>query len=313
MPLDTVPSTESQSVRRAAARVENNDPTLVGLRPVRPELIADGDVGAALRLARERMGLAIEDIAAATRVRAAYIAAIETFDFDRLPPRSFVVGYVRAYARALGLEPEAVALRFRAEAPVETQVTFAHPSRVEPPRRRLGGPLVAAALLVAAIIGWNVLRQVETAPQGIPPASVVHVAAASLPAGPARLGAPLPAPPEAATPPVYQTPGLSDESAVRDDGVKAGAPFVAGGTIYGAGGPGGLTLQARKPTSLIVRTTGGQIVFARQLAAGEAWRSPTSAGLVADVGNPSSIEVFVDGFAKGPLPSAVTSLSSLGG
>ena len=75
-------------------------------------------LGEALRAARESLGLEIEDIAQATRVRGAYIAALEAFELDALPSRPFAIGYLRAYARALGLEPDAVVARFMTEAPV---------------------------------------------------------------------------------------------------------------------------------------------------------------------------------------------------
>jgi hypothetical protein len=71
-----------------------------------------------------------------------------------------------------------------------------------------------------------------------------------------------------------------------------------------------LVLQARKATSLVVRGDGG-ILFARQMAAGEAWRAPELAGLVADVGNPASMEIFVDGLSRGDLSQSRTSLDSL--
>ena len=75
----------------------------------------------------------------------------------------------------------------------------------------------------------------------------------------------------------------------------------------------GVILQARKPTSLIVRGQGGVVYFARQLAAGEAWRAPVMAGLIADVGNPASIEVFAGGISRGALTDAKSPLARLGG
>ena len=48
-----------------------------------------------------------------------------------------------------------------------------------------------------------------------------------------------------------------------------------------AQGASPMILQARKSTSLIVRGAGGQVYFARQLAAGEAYRVPAVAGVSA--------------------------------
>jgi hypothetical protein len=53
------------------------------------------------------------------------------------------------------------------------------------------------------------------------------------------------------------------------------------------------------------------VVFARQLAAGEAWRAPDTAGLTADVDVPAAAEVYVQGRAVGPLTSNQTPLGAL--
>nr|MBA3810945.1 helix-turn-helix domain-containing protein [Caulobacteraceae bacterium] len=115
--------------------------------------------------------------------------------------------------------------------------------------------------------------------------------------------------PPAPTPPAGgATQPLSDQT----DDVPPGAPFVAAGAVYGATGAGsGVILQARKPTSLIVRGPGGVVYFARQLAAGEAWRAPAMAGLVADAANPASIEVFAGGASRGALMQSQTPLAQL--
>ena len=63
-------------------------------------------LGAGLRAAREHAGMTIDDISLLTRVRPAYIEALEDWDMARLPSRPFTIGYVRAYARALGLDED---------------------------------------------------------------------------------------------------------------------------------------------------------------------------------------------------------------
>jgi hypothetical protein len=321
MPLDSGDIAEERIALYA-------DDKIAALRPVRVVLDAAGDVGAALRAARERLGLAEDDIAQFTRVRAAYIAAIEAFDFDALPARPFVVGYVRAYALALGLEPEAVVARFHAEAPTVD-------GKLRPPGgvrydsfasiRRL---LIVGAAVIAAVTVWNVARRAELRAAEHTSAPVVGPARATAPAGPARIGAPLPTPPEATTPPVYQTPGLATVDAAAastaatakagaaggfTDGLPGAARFTPAGAVYGAAGAAGdVVLQARKSTSLVVRGPGGAVYFARLLAAGEAWRAPALAGLTADVAEPSSMEVFVGGASLGRLTQTQTPLTRLG-
>ncbi len=308
---------------------------LASLRPVKVVLTEYGNVGAALRGAREALGLEVEDIAQATRVRAAHLAAIEAFELSALPSRPFAVGYVRAYARALGLDAEAVVARFKAEAPPPDGDLRAPGGLGHNAPRRWRWLAVLAVGVVAAVVTWNLTRHAQVAPphRGAALAAPRAALAARPPAGPAILGAPLPPPPEASTPPAYETPGLAaamgagesprapaaavggatlGPSGRSSDADAPGAPFVAAGAIYGAKGAGsGVILQARKPTSLIVRGPGGVVYFARQLAAGEAWRPPAMAGLVVDAGNPASIEVFTDGASRGALPQAQTPLAQL--
>lgn len=303
------------------------DDQIAALRPVRVVLDETGNVGAALRAARERLGLAEDDIAQFTRVRAAYIAAIEAFDFDALPARPFVVGYVRAYAVALGLEPEAVVARFHAEAPkVDCKLRppggMSHDAFAS--MRRL---LVVGAVVVVAVLVWNLARRAEL--RAAEPTSVrlISPARAAASVGPAQIGAPLPTPPEATTPPVYQTPGLATVAVSTaashgasggaaggglTDGVPGNARFTPAGTVYGAAGAGAdVVLQARKSTSLIVRGPGGAVYFARLLTPGEAWRGSALAGLTADVAEPSSTEVFVGGASLGRLTQSQTPLGRL--
>ena len=329
MPLD------SGAVTEVGAAVFANEPHA---RVRRPTVILNpsGNVGAALRMARESLGLSLQDIAMATCVRPPYLAAIEAFDLQLLPSRPFAVGYVRAYAIALGLDAATVVARFRAEAPAPDTALRPPMGIVRSTPARFGRIAFAAGLLVTAVVSWNLARHAVAAPSRRVVADITSPTqrAAMLVAGPAHLGGPLPAPPEATTPAPYETPGLAAASAAGGSAdaadvaahdarlaaagiaapVSAGAPFVAAGTVYGAPSPGsGVILQAVKPTSLVIHGQDGAVYFARQLAAGEAWRAPALAGLVVDVGNPGSIEVFVGGLSRGPLSAAKTPLAHLGG
>jgi cytoskeletal protein RodZ len=263
-----------------------------------------------------------EDIALATRVRPDFIAAIEALDLEALPARPFAIGYVRAYARALGLDPDAVVARFRADVPREDMALPTPIGDDVRPRHRYGGRMLATAGLVAAVLAWNVLVHVRARPNHAPPPAARLAIPA--PTGPVVLGPPLPAPPEATTPPPYETPGLAkavgevgpasgpgDPSAPADL-VPAGAPFIAHGQVLGApAGSSAVVLQAVHPASLVVRGPGGAVYFARQLAAGQAWRAPDIAGLSVDVDVPRAMEFYVQGVAAGAVPPGPTSLASL--
>jgi cytoskeleton protein RodZ len=62
--------------------------------------------GERLRLGRENRGLSAAEVADALHLDRAMIAALEADDYDNLPPATFTKGYLRAYARYLGLNED---------------------------------------------------------------------------------------------------------------------------------------------------------------------------------------------------------------
>jgi len=61
-------------------------------------------VGERLRAERERQGLSVHDVAQRLKYAPRQIEAIEADDFKALPGLTFVRGFVRGYARVLGIE-----------------------------------------------------------------------------------------------------------------------------------------------------------------------------------------------------------------
>jgi hypothetical protein len=215
------------------------------------------------------------------------------------------------------------ASRFNVEAPEPEPLRA--PLGVErksDPRLRVLG--VVGALALGAIISWNIVQHAftkpETARKGGP-----EVAASSKPiapqvTGPVDLGAPLPAPSESTVPQPYYTPGIEAQmggsSAPANPGPTAavGSPFMKKGAIYGAEpNQSNVILQARKGASLVVHGADGSVYFARQLAAGEAYRAPQIGGLTVDVSEPEKFDVYVAGAYKGPLKGPKVATTELGG
>ena len=64
------------------------------------------DIGSQLRTSREARRLSLEAVARTTRVQRRILAAIEQNDATAIPPRPFGRGFVHAYAREVGLNPE---------------------------------------------------------------------------------------------------------------------------------------------------------------------------------------------------------------
>ena len=74
-------------------------------------------LGAYLKAVREHRGLTLNEVAHSTRIRRLYIAALEEGDRSALPSRPFAIGYVRSYAKALGLDGELAVARFKVDWP----------------------------------------------------------------------------------------------------------------------------------------------------------------------------------------------------
>ncbi len=66
--------------------------------------IAPATASARLRAAREAKGLTLADIAARTRITLRHVEALDRGDFAALPGRPYVLGFVRNYARVVGLD-----------------------------------------------------------------------------------------------------------------------------------------------------------------------------------------------------------------
>lgn len=106
--------------------------------------------GTLLRRARERHGLTLNDVADRTRISPRWIRALEDAQLDILPAPVFVSGYLRTYARLVGLDGQDLLARYqtlsrkRAQALAPTERGF----KV----RRHGQPVQVPAWLIAALL-----------------------------------------------------------------------------------------------------------------------------------------------------------------
>lgn len=70
-------------------------------------------IGEELRQAREQLGASLLDVENETKIRTKYIIAMEKDDFDVLPGKVYVKGFLRTYARFLGLNGEALISQYK--------------------------------------------------------------------------------------------------------------------------------------------------------------------------------------------------------
>ena len=70
-------------------------------------------IGARLNQARMTANLALHQIADRTKISLRFLTAIENDDFAALPGRVYILGFTKAFARAVGLDEESVIATLR--------------------------------------------------------------------------------------------------------------------------------------------------------------------------------------------------------
>jgi hypothetical protein len=128
-----------------------------------------GSLGTRLKQHREQRKITLDDISASTKISTRLLRAIEDEHFDQLPGGIFNKGFIRAYARQVGMsEDEAVTAYLEASGQVEVQKDApAQQFPLQIAREKLKPPsataadipwsMLALALIVLAIAfaSWN--------------------------------------------------------------------------------------------------------------------------------------------------------------
>lgn len=158
---------------------------------------ASADFGLVFRTARDDAGMTQDQVADALHVEVAVVSALEEGRFRDLPMRPYARGYVRNYARILGLDADDLARRFDAadaDRPEPSVVVPRH--RVTPKSElalrplALGYAAIVAVLLIAlGAVLWTAWRVQDwqfpfLADDAVEPPTVELEPEAESPAGP---------------------------------------------------------------------------------------------------------------------------------
>src|SRR3954471_5597177 len=122
-------------------------------------------IGEVLQSTRSRLGLDILAVERETKIRAKYLRALENERWDVLPGPTYVKGFLRTYARYLGLDADALVDEYRRSIErspaAEQPYLFSEPllerrrKPVLPQRRSWGvvlGIISVAVIAVAAVV-----------------------------------------------------------------------------------------------------------------------------------------------------------------
>lgn len=142
--------------------------------------------GEALRLQREKLGLTLEQVHAALRIRTEYLKALEDQHFKIIPSQGYVKAWLRKYAQYLKLDADAVVARFEKENAVFEEAPV---SAVDLGKRSIGarGRISALALGLLLIAGgWfglpALMREIAP-PKKAQPVSVLEAGNPSIAVG----------------------------------------------------------------------------------------------------------------------------------
>ncbi len=121
------------------------------------------ELGTLLKNNREKMGIELSHISQNLRIRREYLEAIEEGEFHSLPGQTYTIGFVRSYAKHLGLDVERSVALFKTETEgINAQRPLVFPSPA-PEGKVPGGAmiLIATVLGIGSYFGWYYLNMPE--------------------------------------------------------------------------------------------------------------------------------------------------------
>jgi cytoskeleton protein RodZ len=268
-------------------------------------------IGDWLRQTREARGLNLAEIAKETRIPGRHLAAIEDGRWDALPAMPYVVGFVRNYAKYLGLDPDLSVKRLKDETqPMGAADNSFSPEPLDesklPARGLVMGGIAAAVVAVGAYVGWTYWQQPAS-----PTDDDAVVAEAQVPetqetdagvnAPPAPVLSESAAPPLSAPPPA--DPALATATPPTDPAAQAPGVTAAPVTVppIGAATIPGVAIRATEESWVRVGVPGEKALRIGVLQAGETYQIPAVPGVVLMTGNAGGIEVLIDGRLQPPL------------
>lgn len=291
-------------------------------------LPAEAGLGERLRQMREARGESVGEVAEALKLSRRQVEALESGDFAALPGPAFARGFLRNYARHLGLDPQrALAEAGLLEARPAVDLTpVSNAAGDMPSGGRARNSVLPAAMAVVALLavvfagtyfGWFEITPEGEIPVGtevVEPMSAPDMAPAEAGAGaePAdavsapALDAPPPAPPGApasALPPV-QPPVAA---AVAPPVAAPNAPVVPGT----ADAAGELRFRFSGDAWIEVRDAGGKIVFSGVTAAGATRNVRGTAPFALVIGNASGVSLEYNGKAIDLVPHTKVAVARL--
>jgi cytoskeleton protein RodZ len=234
-------------------------------------------LGERFRAAREARGLSLSDVAEQIRIRSVYLAAIEEENWETIGAAVYVRGFLRTYARFLGIDPEEAVTEFNpgprqpaasrnvpvADAAAAQRSASPQGHVSQPERRPISALLVwiasAVAVALIAFVVYNELTMRQQA--GAPPVAVAPSGSVAEPSTvPAVSGSELPS--ALPSPAVSPSPSQANSLALVVSSPSWLRVTVDGNVSMEGTFPAGTTKTFHGKTALVrIGNAGGVDVF----------------------------------------------------
>ncbi len=120
--------------------------------------------GVTLKRERELRSIPLEDVALATNIQIEYLKALEDDNYEFLPHLTFVKGFIRSYARYIGLNPDNVMANF------EHFMAFSPKDDTHEESIELGNKknkwvlivVVSCTFIILALLGYYLMVSMQT-------------------------------------------------------------------------------------------------------------------------------------------------------
>jgi cytoskeletal protein RodZ len=132
--------------------------------------MSDTSFGARLRYERQRRQIALKSIAEGTKISVSLLEGLERDDVSRWPSGIFRKSFIRAYAEAIGLDPDPIVREFVERYPDPLEVDSVAP--VSPVPSSTSGPLSIKLTItwsgsvhhtIARLADWKIVRLLHRA------------------------------------------------------------------------------------------------------------------------------------------------------
>ena len=271
--------------------------------PAKGNASAMGAFGDRLRREREMRGITLDEITESTKISRRHLEALEGEHFDQLPGGVFNKGFVRAYARFLGIDEDQAVADYSAasnETP-EPENKFPLDIHAKPnpdlnPRRSYLPLVFAVAALVGVLVGYAFWAKSKphstdtaqtTTAQSSPAASETPANASTPAAAPAASVATSEPKPKAIESPAAATPANPQQQANSAAADKSEKTFS-------------VSVKAREDSWVSI-VADGKSVMQRVLSADKHKKIKAGKVLVLRTGNAGGIEVSFNGKPLGTL------------